>query len=248
MHITILENERRFDTEAAQRIISQIEEKPASVVGLSTGRTTKGIHQALKETCLARRIDTSRATFVCIDEVAGVEETYSGACVTMVRNEFADALGIDRQRLLCLPTRSDDYRQACLDFTGEIKRRGGIDLLILGLGENGHIGFNQPGSPFGGTARLAEMDSQLEQRIRRETATPPSQPLGGATLGIRDIMHSRRIVLVAKGRRKAAIVRQMLLGPVAESLPASVLQLHPCCEFVFDTEAASELPESETTT
>ena len=92
--------------------------------------------------------------------------------------------------------------------------RGGIDLLMLGLGENGHLGFNQPGSPLGGEAWVTRMNVELEERIRRETNTPPDVPLGGATLGLKDIMQARRIVLVAKGRNKTEIVHRMLQGPV----------------------------------
>ena len=138
-----------------------------------------------------------------------------------------------------LPTRSDDFEADCDHFKAEIEKRGGIDLLILGLGENGHLGFNQPGTPLNSTAWTSKMDERLEERIRRETATPDDVPLGGVTLGIRDIMHARRIILVAKGENKTEIVRQMLCGPVTSDVPASVLQLHPDCEFLLDAKAAA---------
>ncbi|MDE6225747.1 MAG: 6-phosphogluconolactonase, partial [Muribaculaceae bacterium] len=85
------------------------------------------------------------------------------------------------------------------------------------------------------------MDSRLEERIRRETATPDNVPLGGVTLGIRDIMHARRIILVANGDNKADIVKEMLCGPITTDVPASILQLHPDCEFIFDSKAASKI-------
>ena len=112
---------------------------------------------------------------------------------------------------------------------------------MLGLGENGHLGFNQPGTPFGSTAWLSEMDPRLDARIHRETATPDSQRLGGATLGLKDIMRARKIVLVANGARKAAIVKRMLQGAVTQDVPASILQLHPNCEYLLDSEAARQL-------
>ena len=141
-----------------------------------------------------------------------------------------------------LPTESDDWPAACRHFDEEIARRGGIDLLMLGLGEIGHLGFNQPGTPFDQGTFLSRMDAELEARIRRETQTLPRVPLGGVTLGLRSIMQARRIVLVAKGERKARIVRRMLLGPVTPSVPASVLRRHPCCEFLLDPAAAKLLP------
>ena len=150
-------------------------------------------------------------------------------------------LVIKEDEFLMLPTISGDFEQSCRDFQQEIANRGGIDLLILGLGENGHLGFNQPESPFGGEAWVTRMNVELEERIRRETGTPPDKELGGATLGIKNIMQARRIVLVAKGTNKADIVKRMLEGPVTTDVPASILQLHPNCEFLLDEAAASML-------
>jgi len=176
--------------------------------------------------------------------VTNVPREYAGACYTMLKTEIIDTLGIRDENFLMLPTFSDDFRRDCIAFQEEIARRGGIDLLILGLGENGHLGFNQPQSPFDGEAWVTKMNPELEERIRRETGTPPEKELGGATLGIKNIMQARRIVLVAKGSNKAGIVKQMLDGPVTPDVPASVLQLHPDCEFLLDTASASELSEN----
>jgi glucosamine-6-phosphate deaminase len=140
-----------------------------------------------------------------------------------------------------LPVESDDFDRDCRAFVAELERRGGVEFLFLGLGENGHLGLNQPGSPFGAGARLSVMYPELEERIRRETGTPADKPLGGVTLGLADIMHARKIVLAAKGLSKAAIVRKMIEGPVTEDVPASVLQLHPDCTVLLDGDAASRL-------
>ena len=159
----------------------------------------------------------------------------------MLKTELMDALGVKEDNFLMLPTVSDDFEKACRDFRQEIARRGGIDLLMLGLGENGHLGFNQPGSPFDSETRVTGMHAKLEVRIRRETNTPPEKKLGGITLGIKDIMQARRIVLVAKGANKTDIVREMIEGPVTTEVPASILQLHPNCEFLLDGAAAERL-------
>lgn len=216
-------------------------QKQDAVVGLSTGRTTKHIHEELAKIITSLELDTSRVTFFGVDEVVGVPRTYSGACYTMLRTELIDSLDIADSQFLMLPTSREAYPEACQLFTGAIGRLGGIDILMLGLGENGHLGFNQPGTPFGSTAWLSKMDPQLDARIHRETATPTSQQLGGATLGLKDIMHARKIILVANGERKAAIVKKILRGPVTEDVPASILQLHPNCEYILDAEAAKEL-------
>ena len=239
MKITIEPSEAAFDLAAAQRIVNQIKEKKNSVIGLSTGRTTGNMHRKVVQLHQEEPFDVSPATFFGVDEVAGVPREYAGACYTMLRTELADGLGISDEHLLMLPTQSDDYPAACRQFQAELQARGGIDLLILGLGENGHLGFNQPGTPFESTAWVSKMNPELETRIRRETGLPEEHPLGGVTLGLADIMQARRIVLVAKGRHKAAIVKKMLQGPVTTDVPASILQRHPDCEVLLDSEAAA---------
>ena len=239
--ITVTKNEKEFDCTAAWRVIGQILNKPESVIGLSTGRTTGNLHRLIGEIYSQYPFKVDSATFLGLDEVTNVPREYAGACYTMLKTELMDALGVREENFLMLPTVSDDFEKACKDFQQEIARRGGIDLLILGLGENGHLGFNQPGNPFDTETWVTDMHAELEVRIRKETNTPPEKKLGGITLGIKNIMHTRRIVLVAKGANKTDIVKEMLEGPVTTDVPASILQLHPNCEFLLDGEAAAKL-------
>ncbi|CDD93198.1 putative glucosamine-6-phosphate deaminase [Bacteroides intestinalis CAG:315] len=243
MKITIAKSEKEFDCIAAWQIIGEILNKPEAVIGLSTGRTTGNLHRMVGEIYSRYPFNTSAVTFFGLDEVVNVPREYAGACYTMLKTEIIDALGIIDENFLMLPTVSDDFGKACRAFQEEIAKRGGIDLLILGLGENGHLGFNQPHSPLGGDAWVTKMNPELEERIRRETHTPPEKELGGVTLGIKNIMQARRIVLVAKGSNKAEVVKQMLEGPVTSDVPASVLQLHPDCEFLLDVASAAKLSE-----
>ena len=243
MKITIAKSEKEFDCIAAWQIIGEILNKPEAVIGLSTGRTTGNLHRMAGEIYSRYPFNTSAVTFFGLDEVVNVPREYAGACYTMLKTEIIDALGIIDENFLMLPTVSDDFGKACRAFQEEIAKRGGIDLLILGLGENGHLGFNQPHSPLGGDAWVTKMNPELEERIRRETHTPPEKELGGVTLGIKNIMQARRIVLVAKGSNKAEVVKQMLEGPVTSDVPASVLQLHPDCEFLLDVASAAKLSE-----
>lgn len=243
MKITIAKSEKEFDCIAAWQIIGEILNKPEAVIGLSTGRTTGNLHRMVGEIYSCYPFNTSAVTFFGLDEVVNVPREYAGACYTMLKTEIIDALGIKDENFLMLPTVSDDFGKACRAFQEEIAKRGGIDLLILGLGENGHLGFNQPHSPLGGDAWVTKMNPELEERIRRETHTPPEKELGGVTLGIKNIMQARRIVLVAKGSNKAEAVKQMLEGPVTSDVSASVLQLHPDCEFLLDVASAAKLSE-----
>ena len=241
MKITVLKNESIFDETAAWRIVNQIITRKDSVICLSTGRTTGNMHRKVVEIYRNSVFDTSALTITGVDEVVNVPREYAGACYTMLRNEIVDVLEIREENFLMLPTVSEDFEKSCEAFKSELERRGGIDLLILGLGENGHLGFNQPGTSFDSTAWVTEMNTELEERIRRETRTPADIWLGGVTLGLKDIMNAKRIILVAKGANKAEAVRKMIRGPLTEDHPASILRLHPDCEYLLDTEAAAEL-------
>jgi glucosamine-6-phosphate deaminase len=241
MHITIAKTEAGFDRLAAWRIIGEMLANPKAVIGLSTGQTTGNMHAIVAHIFRLYPFDTGQVTLFNVDELTNLSREYKGSCYTMIKEQIAGPLGIPEENFIMPPTLSDDFGREASAFRQALEARGGIDLQILGLGANGHIGINQPGAPFESEARVSPMDPDFEKRVREETRTPPSHPLGGLTLGIRDIMHARKIVLVAKGVHKASVVKKMLEGPVTVDLPASVLQLHPRCEFLLDEGAASLL-------
>lgn len=241
MKITVCKDEREFDVTAAWRIIGQIIRKPDSVIGLSTGQTTKNMHAIVSSIYQQYPFDTSRVTLFNVDELTNLPRSYAGCCYTMIAEQLADPLGIPDERFIMPQTISEDYEAECRRFQEALEARGGIDLQMLGLGYNGHIGINQPGTPFGSETWVSPMDPVFEARVRRETGVGPEHQLGGLTLGIRTIMHARHIVLIAKGEHKADMVRQVLKGPVTEDIPGSVLQLHPNCEFLLDAAAARDV-------
>ncbi|MDD4850845.1 MAG: glucosamine-6-phosphate deaminase [Gemmiger sp.] len=236
MKITIAKDEHTFDVMAAWRIIGQMLSKPDSVIGLSTGQTTKNMHAIVSDIYKQYPFDTSKVTLFNVDELTNLPRSYAGCCYTMIAEQIARTLNIPEERFIMPDTVAEESE--CRKFQAALEARGGIDLQMLGLGKNGHIGINQPGSPFGCETRLTEMDPEFEARVRQETGVGPDHKLGGLTLGVRTIMHSRRIVLIAKGENKAKMVETMLKGPVTEDIPASVLQLHPNCEFLLDADAA----------
>ena len=245
MKVIVLNTTGDVDRMAAEAILGQIVSKPDSVIGLSTGRTTLEVHRCLVNRCRVSAPVLSEVTFFGIDEVVNVPRDYSGACYTMLKTQVIDPLDIDGRNFLMLPTISDDFSRDCDRFMEEISRRGGMDFIFLGLGENAHLGFNQPGSSFESGCRVSDMSPELEERIRRETGTPDDVRLGGVTIGIADILAAGKLVLAAKGRSKAEAVRAMVEGPATEEVPASALQLHPDTTIILDKEAASLLkPES----
>jgi glucosamine-6-phosphate deaminase len=238
LKVTIAQNEEDFDRIAAWRIIGEMMKNPRAVIGLSTGQTTMNMHGIVSGIYRQFPFDVSGITLFNVDELTNLPRSYSGCCYTMIQEQIAGPLGIPEENFIMPSTMSDDFERESRDFQKALEARGGIDLQMLGLGFNGHIGINQPGTPFGSETWVSPMDEIFEARVRKETGVPADYPLGGLTLGIRTIMHSRKIVLIAKGSHKAEIVEKMLFGPVTEDIPASVLQLHPNCEFLLDADAA----------
>ena len=238
MKITITDTEKQFYDGVAWRVAVEIANKPDAVIGFSTGRTTKGVHASLVEIHKNYPFDISKMTVFGLDEITNISREYSGSCYYILRHEVVEPLSIPLKNYLMPPTYSDDFSKECRDYEAAISARGPVTLQILGIGENGHIGFNHPGTPFNSDAWLSKMDEELDRRIRHETGSTLDAPLGGLTLGIRSIMHSKKIILAANGARKSQIIRDTIFGSISEEIPASILQLHPDCEVFLDAEAA----------
>lgn len=241
MKIIIAKNEHEFDQKAAWLIIGQMLKKKDSVIGLSTGQTTKNMHRIVSEIYHANPFPTQEIRIFNVDELTNLPRTYAGSCYAMIKTQICDTLHIPEENFIMPPTMSDDFELECRKFEEALLRAGGADLQMLGIGWNGHIGINQPGTPFESTTWVSPMDPVFEARVRKETGVDETYPLGGLTLGIKNIMQIKKIVLIAKGKHKAEIIRQAVLGPVTTDIPASVLQLHPNCEVLLDAEAASRL-------
>jgi glucosamine-6-phosphate deaminase len=243
MKITITNSEHAFNQTAAWRIIGQMLEKPSSVIGLSTGQTTMDMHRIVSDIYAQYPFDVSRITLFNVDELTNLPRAYTGSCYTMILNQIAGPLGIPAENFIMPPTESDDFEREALLFEQRLTERGGADLQMLGIGSNGHIGINQPGTPFESQTWVSPMDPDFEARVRRETQVPEHIVLGGLTRGIKNIMHTRKLILIAKGPHKAEIIRQAILGPVTTDIPASVVQLHPNCEILLDADAGALIAE-----
>lgn len=243
MKITICRDEKEFNTTAAWRIIGQILEKPDAVIGLSTGQTTIDMYAIVAHIFSVYPFPTQDVTLFNVDELFNVPVSYAHSCLALLREQIVGPLGISPDRFM-MPSRNvSDFDQEALRFEKQISERGGADLQILGIGKNGHIGLNQPGTPFESETRYTGLHGEFESRIRREAMVPADVELGGITRGIKNIMQARKVILVAKGAHKAEIIQKAMRGPVTTDIPASVLQLHPNCEILLDAEAGALIAE-----
>ena len=226
---------------AADIIEKIVRDNPSCTLGLATGSSPVGMYRELARRCKEEGLDFSKVHSVNLDEYVGLDGTHDQSYRYFMNNNLFDHINIDKANTYVAKGTGDVA--ANLKEFNEILDRTDVDIQVLGVGPDGHLGFNQPGTPFESRAWVTEMNPELEERIRRETQTPRDKWLGGVTLGLRDIMHARRIVLVAKGANKRQAVWRMLRGPVTPDVPASILQLHQDVTIILDKEAAALLPK-----
>lgn len=241
MEVTIVQTEREFDTALAWRVVGQIIRKANSVIGLATGNTTVGAYRIVSDIYQRYPFDTSRVTVFGLDEIVMVPKELPGTCYNRLLEQIVEPLHIPLENFIMPPTEADDYEYECALFEKRIKERGKVDLQILGIGIDGHVGMNLPGAPLEQQVWLTELSGELQARLRRNNNFPESKQLAGITLGMKMIMQMDRLVLAAKGRQKAEIINQAINGPITGDVPASLLQLHPNCEVLLDAEAAGLL-------
>lgn len=243
MKITITDTTEAFYRESALRIAEVIRKKPNAKVGFSTGRTTKGVHAALAQLWKEDPFDCSQVKIFGIDEITNMSRECPASCYYILLHEVVEPLGIPMEHYIMPDPMAEDLEEECRAFEEAVTAGGGPDFIFLGLGENGHLGFNQPGTTFGQRAWLSWMDDSLDERLRRENNIAADVRMGGLTLGIKNLMQCRQLVMAANGNNKTEIAEQMIYGPVTESLPASILQLHPGCEVILDPAAAEKVKE-----
>jgi len=238
MRIIVKQTAAEVDLAAAQEVARQLLVRPDSVLGLSTGSTVIGLHRELVRLHRECDISFARAVTFNVDEYVGVAEDHPGSCRYRIFEQLLGLVDIRREHCYIPDGESRDADEEARNYERQIRQAGGIDLQILGIGTNGHIGFNEPGAPFEcrvHVAVIAQHSLAIKSEFYRAVGIAPRKAI---TLGIRNIMESRKVVLVAKGASKAEIMQRSLLGPVTPDVPGSILQLHPDTVVFLDREAA----------
>jgi glucosamine-6-phosphate deaminase len=220
---------------AAARVISGlVAEKPDAVLGLATGASVKQVYAEL------RACDFSRVTTFNLDEYVGLEHAHPASFHAFMEAHLLGRVSIDRGRVHFPPTGSGDLAGACERFERAIRAAGGIDLQLLGIGRDGHLGFNEPTSSLASRTRLKTLTGATRE-ANRAGFGGGEVPRHVVTMGIGTILEARHCLLVADGPAKADAVARMVEGPVTAMLPASALQLHPRATVIVDESAAAGL-------
>jgi len=213
---------------AAELVLNALHAKPNLTLGLPTGETPIGMYNALVRRYRAEHLDFSQVRTFNLDEYLGVGLAHPNSYHSYMRERFFDHVNIPMVNQH-IPDGSPgiDAAVECEKYESAIRDNGGIDLLIAGIGANGHIAFNEPGSPLDSRTRAVDLSPETIANAGRSFHDKSAVPRRAITMGVASILEARRILLLASGAHKADAVRRALDGPVAESAPASALQLHP---------------------
>jgi len=241
MRVIIVENYEEMSQKAAQMVASQIFLNPKSVLGLATGSTPVGMYKELIRMHKQGGLDFSQATSFNLDEYYGLPKTNKQSYDHFMRETFFDHINMSEEKRHIPNGLAKDIEKECHDYDQSISDIGGIDIQILGIGANGHIGFNEPNINFEARTHLVKLDEQTIKDNARFFKSEEEVPQKAISMGMKTIMQSKKIVLMASGANKAEAIQKTIEGKITSDLPASMLQIHKDVVFILDKEAASEL-------
>ena len=226
---------------AANIISAQVIMKPNCVLGLATGSTPIGTYDQLVEWYNKRDLDFSEVTTVNLDEYKGLPRTNDQSYYYFMHQHLFDRVNIDPERTNVPNGMEPDAEKECGRYEELIRSLGGVDLQLLGLGHNGHIGFNEPGEAFEKETHCVDLTESTIEANKRFFASADDVPKQAYTMGIKTIMQAKKILIVVNGENKADIVERAFFGPVTPEVPASILQLHNDVTLVGDEAALAKI-------
>lgn len=226
---------------AANIISAQIIMKPDCVLGLATGSTPVGTYAKLVKRYQKGDLDFSNVTTVNLDEYKGLNRENEQSYYYFMHDNLFGKVNVDLKRTFLPDGMEPDAKKACADYDRIIAATGGVDLQLLGLGHNGHIGFNEPAEIFEAETHCVDLTESTITANRRFFASEEEVPRQAYTMGIKTIMRARKILLVVSGEDKAGIVKEAFYGAITPKVPASVLQLHNDVTIVADEAALSKV-------
>lgn len=241
MRIIVTKNYDDMSRKAANIIAAQIITKPNCVLGLATGSTPIGTYKELIAAYNNGDLDFSQVSTVNLDEYRGLDHDNDQSYYYFMMNNLFKHVNIDVAKTHVPDGTIEDADQACSDYEAIVKSYGGVDLQLLGLGHNGHIGFNEPADEFPKDTHCVDLTESTIQANARFFEKIEDVPTQAYTMGIGTIMRAKKILLVASGKDKAEIVKKAFFGPVVPQVPASILQMHQDVTIVVDEAAASLL-------
>ena len=239
MRIICAKDYKEMSEMAADVIGAQVLLKPDAVLGLATGSTPVGTYEELVRRYEAGRLDFSKIKTVNLDEYRGLTKDNDQSYYYFMHSHLFDHININKNNTKVPDGMEPDAIKAGQDYENIIKNYGGIDLQLLGLGNNGHIGFNEPCDEFIDKTHVVDLTESTIEANKRFFASAEDVPKQAYTMGIGSIMRAKRVLMIVSGKGKADIVKEAFFGPITPKVPASILQLHNDFILIGDAEALS---------
>ena len=241
MLVEILDDYKTMSDRAAEVVINQIRRKPDSTIGFATGSTPRGLYDRLINAYETEGLDFSKLTTFNLDEYVGLPPGHDQSYAHYMWTNLFDHVNMNPSQVHIPHGMAGDIPEHCQWYERRISEAGGIDLQILGIGANGHIAFNEPGSSLGSRTRIKTLTSKTVEDNARFFDDSDMVPEYAITMGVGTVMEANEVLLLANGERKASAIQKTLEGPITAMVPASMMQLHRFAHLILDEDAASKL-------
>ncbi|MED4907920.1 glucosamine-6-phosphate deaminase [Brevibacillus centrosporus] len=241
MKLVIVKDYNDMSKQAAKLIAEEVTRNPKTVLGLATGGTPVGMYRELVSLHQQDGVDFSQAQSFNLDEYVGLPSLHPQSYRTYMNENLFAHINLPEEKTHVPQGDAEDLEAECKRYEQAIAQAGGIDIQVLGIGNNGHIGFNEPGSTKDTTTRVVALTQSTMEANARYFDSIQEVPTQAVSMGIQTILGAKKIILLASGEAKAQAVSQMLEGELTADVPASLLQLHPDVTVIVDEEAASAL-------
>ena len=241
MEVIVKKSYEEMSKLAAEMIARVVRSKPNAVLGLATGSTPVGTYKELIKMHKEEKLDFSHVTTFNLDEYVGLSPTHDQSYRYFMNDNLFNHINVDKKRTFVPDGMAKDIPAFCKWYEEQILRAGGIDVQLLGIGGNGHIAFNEPGSSLGSRTRVKTLDDKTIKDNARFFKSLDEVPKYAITMGIGTIMEARSLILLANKENKADAISKTVEGPITAMVPATIVQLHPKATIITDKAAASRL-------
>ena len=245
MHILVFDQEKDLDNYVAKHIISFINNNQNPVIGFATGTTPLGLYCSLIDSYQQGAVDFSNVRAFNLDEYVGISKDHPRSFASAMKRDLFNHINIKKENIHSLDGNAFNMEEECQRYESLIQAYP-IDIQILGIGMDGHIAYNEPGSPFDGPCHVVDLQKEsIESSLDYGFEHIKEVPLQGVSQGIGTIMKAKQLVMMAKGKKKAKLVKRMIYGEIEESFPSSIIQRHENVIVILDKEAAQYVKEED---
>jgi len=240
MHIQIYPNYQTLSEATSHLIANAIRVKNNALICLASGHTPIGVFQQLAKQVHANQLDLRNCTFLSLDEWIGIDPHDPGSCLSMLKKDCFDPLHIQSDKIEFFNVQTDDFQKECDRINSIIEENNGLDIMLVGVGMNGHIGMNEPGTSFDSYAHVSTLAEET-RTVGQKYFNKPTPLSNGITLGLRHLREAKLPIVMASGEKKAAIIAKGLTHTPTEQIPVSIAQLIPQGYVMLDEDVASQL-------